>query len=112
MALVVTVPRLEIQKDVGSLLMFRSAVTPFFRKIARFRSHQVVVDFSKVDFMSRSFADEYLAAKSTSKKLVTEEHVSPEVRRMFDLVSRQLLEKQSKLMRRRTPIRQTQVVSL
>jgi len=85
------VRRIDVRKDVGSLLMLRSTVAPLFRKIARFDAPRVTVDFSGVEFMSRSFADEYLAAKAACQKRIEERNVPFEVMRMLDLVSSQLV---------------------
>jgi anti-anti-sigma regulatory factor len=82
--------RIDVRKDVGSLLMLRSTVTPLFRRISRSNARRVVVDFSGVEFMSRSFADEYLAAKAASLKQIEERRVPVEVKRMMSIVSRQL----------------------
>lgn len=83
------IPRVDILKDVGSLLMLRSTVAPLFRKISHFDTPRVILDFSGVEFMSRSFADEYLASKAASQKRIEELKVPVEVRRMLDLVSTQ-----------------------
>jgi hypothetical protein len=80
---------LSVRKEVGAHLMFRSSVNPFFRKIASLDAGKVILDFSSVDFMSRSFADEYLAAKALSKKRVEERNLPAEVRRMLRSVSEQ-----------------------
>jgi hypothetical protein len=84
------IPRVDVQKDVGSLLMLRSTVSPLFRKISHLDAHRVILDFSGVEFMSRSFADEYLSAKAASQKRIEERRVPVTVRRMLDLVSSRL----------------------
>jgi hypothetical protein len=84
------VARIDVRKDAGSLLMLRSNVAPLFEKIRTFDARRVIVDFSGVEFMSRSFADEYLAAKHASRQRIEERGVTVEVRRMLDLVSDQV----------------------
>jgi len=84
------VARIDVRRDVGSLLMLRSNVASLFRKIAKLDAPRVIVDFSGVEFMSRSFADEYLASKAASPKRIQDRNVPVEVRRMMDLVSNQL----------------------
>lgn len=81
--------KIKVRDELGSLLMFRRTVAPWFRRIARLDSNRVVFDFTDVEFMSRSFADEYLAAKKASVKRIEELNVPEEVRRMLQLVSRQ-----------------------
>jgi hypothetical protein len=82
--------RVAIRKDVGDLLMLRSSVAPLFRKIAKLTSSRVIFDFSGVEFMSRSFADEYLAEKARCNKQIEERHVPDEAKLMMELVSRQV----------------------
>ncbi|HEV2166802.1 MAG TPA: DUF4325 domain-containing protein [Thermoplasmata archaeon] len=77
-----------MREEVGVLLMFRSSATPFFRKVARLHAATVFVDFSGIEFMSRSFADEYLAAKALSRKRLVERNLSTKVARMLKTVSK------------------------
>ncbi len=86
---------LRVGEDIGSFLMFRRTVAPLFRKISKLRTSRLVLDFSGVEFMSRSFADEYLSAKKVSRKRIEERNVPPEVRRMLQLVSRRSTESSS-----------------
>jgi hypothetical protein len=81
---------LRVRSELGTLLMLRSSVAPFFKKIAGLSASRVIVDFSNVEFMSRSFADEYLHARASCSKRLEERHISPEVRAMLDRVSRSL----------------------
>jgi hypothetical protein len=90
MASTVVVDRIEVRKELGNLLMLRSTVAPLFRTINQSAAARVIVDFSGVDFMSRSFADEYLAEKAASKKRIQERKVPTEVRRMMEMVSSRL----------------------
>jgi hypothetical protein len=82
--------RIRVRDSVGDVLMLRSAADALFRSIASSAQTRVVLDFSEVEFMSRSFADEYLSAKSKSRKLIVERGVQSDIRRMLDLVARQI----------------------
>ena len=106
------VSRLRIHDNVGSLLMLRSTVGPFFRQIEQLESKRVIVDFSNVEFMSRSFADEYIAAKAASKKRVEETRVPSEAQRMFELVSRQVASRKSGHASTAQPARRPTAISL
>lgn len=81
--------RVNLEKEIGSLLMLRGTVSPLFKKIARLDAPQVIIDFSGVQFMSRSFADEYLAAKATVNSKIVEQSMPTEVKNMLELVSSQ-----------------------
>jgi hypothetical protein len=86
----VKVVRISVRKHVGELLMLRSTVGPLFEQVSKQEADLIVFDFSAVEFMSRSFADEYLAAKSASSLHIEESHMAVEVRRMLKLVSDQV----------------------
>jgi hypothetical protein len=79
-------PTIWIQREVGPLLMLRSSVTVLFDKLASVAEDRVVLDFSNVEFMSRSFADEYLTAKKSFRKRVEEQHLPYEVSQMLKIV--------------------------
>lgn len=78
-----------VRKEVGRLLMLRASAALLRRRIAEARPRRVVIDFSGVEFMSRSFADEYASAKAESNKQLVEREISPEVQKMLDLVASQ-----------------------
>lgn len=107
-----SVGRLRIHDTLGGLLMLRSTVHPFFQQIEQLDSKRVVVDFSDVEFMSRSFADEYLSAKASSKKQVEETSVPVEAKRMLELVSRQVASRKSELADAKQATRRPTSVSL
>lgn len=81
---------ISVHEELGTLLMLRKTVPHLFRKIDKLAANKVVLDFSKVEFMSRSFADQFIAAKTASRKPIGEQNVSIEVRRMLKIVSSQL----------------------
>ena len=57
----------------------------------------VVVDFSGVESITRSFAHQYVMNKSLSQKEIIERDISPEIKPMFELVERQRAAAQSEL---------------
>jgi hypothetical protein len=78
---------LNVRQEVGSLLMLRSSVTRLFQKVALLRAPSIILDFSQVEFMSRSFADEYLTGRALSEKTIEERNLPPEVSRMLQVVA-------------------------
>lgn len=58
----------------------------FFHVLAQLDDKQIVVDFSGVRSISRSFAHQYQIRKKASKKKVTEIHVPAHVAKMFAVV--------------------------
>lgn len=101
----------SVRDELGRLLMIRSSVSPLFRKISRLRAARVVVDFSNVEFMSRSFADEYLQAKTVNEKSIEERHMPEEVARMLRLVSNQRTGRPTRSPARKRGYPQPQMIS-
>ena len=69
-------------------LALRDSAARLFDAIEDSPEAEVVIDFSGVRSMSRSFADEYFVRRSASTKAITETNVPDNVRRMIDVVSR------------------------
>lgn len=69
-------------------LALRDSVTRVFDSIDDSPESDIVVDFSGVRSISRSFADEYVQRRSRSTKAVREVNVPDNVRQMIDVVSR------------------------
>lgn len=68
-------------------LMFRSTASDLFED-AMLQSGDVVVDFAGIKFVSRSFAQEYLARKSRHRHDVSEVNMAEDVESMFRVAGR------------------------
>lgn len=75
-----------IADAVCSDLAMRQSAAIFFDVVERNRSMTVVVDFSGVKSISRSFAHEYLLRKGASVIRITEKNVPRNVEEMFAVV--------------------------
>jgi STAS-like domain of unknown function (DUF4325) len=84
------VAELSVLESVGKLLMLRDSVIALFEKVESLDAPRVVLDFANVDFVSRSFADEYLLAKSRSRKTLEERNLPPQARLMIESVSHRI----------------------
>lgn len=101
----------RIRDAAADLLMLRSTVGSFLEQVERLEANHVIIDFSEVQFMSRTFADEYLTLKAASKKQIEETHVPSEVQRMFDVVSRQRASTRPRDLSTRQPARRRATIS-
>lgn len=63
----------------------------FLQEILKFPDKQIRLDFSGVEFISRSCADEYVKTKMATKKDILEVNLSDQVFSMFKLASNQHL---------------------
>jgi hypothetical protein len=83
------VQRIFLSDFFHNQIVTRQAMTEFFDYVSRTPEKVITLDFSKINFISRSCADEYIKRKLNSKKTIYEEKISQEVKRMFDIASLQ-----------------------
>ena len=73
---------------VMKTLALRSNADLLFDSIEKSKQKQISVDFSDIEFMSRSFAQQYLMRKKNSSKKVIEKNIPKDVAKMFALVKK------------------------
>ncbi|MFA6329474.1 MAG: DUF4325 domain-containing protein [Candidatus Micrarchaeia archaeon] len=78
--------RVVVKDVVAQDLALRASADRLFDKINSLRVDTVMVDFSKVRSISRSFAHQYVVRRSESQKKVAEAHVPENVRKMLAVV--------------------------
>ena len=78
-----------LSNEFGSNIFTRNTISSFFEKINSINNKEIELDFSSIDFISRSCADEYLKRKQVSKKKIVEANMSKEVCSMFNAVQNQ-----------------------
>lgn len=79
---------LKIEKLMEtSVLALRSWATDLFSLLGNSSNEPVIFDFDGVEFMSRSFANEYLMLKSRSARSISERNLSPILRYMMQIAS-------------------------
>ena len=71
----------QIGKDLGQ----RAKIEELFKNINP-DINKVTMDFADVEFMGRSFAQEYLNQKHFASFEVVEENVPPDIEKMFDII--------------------------
>lgn len=77
---------LRVKKIISEHLVFRDSVSTLFQDLKRRKNTNVVLDFSDVKSISRSFAQEYLKQKKNHSFTLKEKNMSPEIKKMFDAV--------------------------
>lgn len=78
-----------LSSEFGSNIFTRNTISSFFERINKLKDKEIALDFSSIDFISRSCADEYLKRKQNSKKKIVEVNMSKEVCSMFNAVQSQ-----------------------
>ncbi|MHB1707851.1 MAG: STAS-like domain-containing protein [Thermoplasmataceae archaeon] len=81
--------RLKVSQVVGPDLATRNGCDNLFLLLEQNPDDEVILDFSDVASISRSFAHEYLMKKIASAKTISEASVPHVVSRMFEFVKNQ-----------------------
>lgn len=77
--------KIILEKEIGKDLGQRSKIEDLFKNINP-KTTKIIMDFSNVEFMGRSFAQEYLNQKHIASFEVSEENVPKDVQKMFDII--------------------------
>jgi hypothetical protein len=80
---------LPLREQISSNLAFRHSVDDLFDYINSLSETRIVVDFSGIESISRSFAHQYIINKEKSDKIIVECNTPLNIKPMFDLVERQ-----------------------
>ena len=79
--------KIKLIRELGSNIVTRNSLDSLFSKIKKYKSKEIEIDFDKIDFISRSSADEYLKLKDVTRKIITEVNMTDEVKDMFNVVT-------------------------
>src|SRR5690554_4913952 len=82
------VKEIKIGDHISFDLALRASASDLFRDINTIIDDSIVINFSDVRTISRSFAHEYLTQKAASEKSIEERSVPENVRKMFAAVNR------------------------
>ena len=68
-------------------LALRFWADDLFNSLEKLQETKLVLDFSGIEFMSRSFANEYLKLKKLSYKQITEKNMGENLKQMLKLAA-------------------------
>lgn len=74
-----------LKKEIGTDLGSRQKIEKLFKNINENVS-KVVMNFEGVEFMGRSFAQEYLNRKHFASFEVVEKNMSEDIKKMFEII--------------------------
>jgi len=80
---------IQLSKILGNNIFTRRTISNFFEELNKRNDKEIEIDFSKVEFISRSCADEYIKKKKESNKKIVEVNMSENVCSMFNVVKDQ-----------------------
>lgn len=78
--------KISLKKAISSHLFLRQTAVNFFKEMNKLKDEKITIDFKGIEFMSRSFAHEYLRQKTKSKKDINEISVPSDIKKMFTYV--------------------------
>ena len=74
-----------LKREIGTDLGSRQKIETLFKNIDRDIS-KVIMNFEGIEFMGRSFAQEYLNRKHFASFEVVEKNMSEEIEKMFEII--------------------------
>ena len=80
--------QIKISEKIHPNLGMNQAAKELFDEINLEKEDEILIDFSDVIFMSRSFTQEYLFQKLNTKKKIVELNVPKNIQKMFNVVSK------------------------
>ncbi len=80
-------------------LTLRSWADELFNYLAEIEDRVLILDFLDIEFVSRSFAHEYLKKKQSFGASIFEKNLNENVKKMFELVSRASKKKNTNIIR-------------
>ncbi|MBQ8017785.1 MAG: hypothetical protein IJ258_06730 [Methanobrevibacter sp.] len=74
-----------LEKEIGPDLGSRQKIEELFKNIDS-NASKVIMNFEGIDFMGRSFAQEYLNRKHIATFEVIEKNMSEDIQKMFEII--------------------------
>lgn len=78
-----------LQQRFSSNLAFRHSADDLFDYINSLSTQKIVIDFTGIKSITRSFAHQYIVNKTKSEKQIAECEIPLTIKPMFELVERQ-----------------------
>lgn len=79
---------IKIEQLISSNLGMNISAKELFEEINNSPNPNIIIDFTDVLFMGRSFTQEYIFQKMISDKNIYEENIPEEIQKMFDVVKK------------------------
>ena len=79
---------IKIVRFISSNLGMNISAKELFEEINNSPNTNIIIDFTDVFFMGRSFAQEYIYQKMKSDKNIYEENLPEDVEKMFEVVKK------------------------
>jgi len=82
--------RIQIAKAISTNLLLRNSADELFNYINNLETSEIIIDFQKVQSITRTFAHQYLLNKEKSNKIINNVNLSPNIKNMFELIRKRI----------------------
>lgn len=77
-----------IKDKLNSSLEMNSAAVEFLEDVDKIKDNDILIDFTGIVFVSRSFAQSYFTKKNKLNKNITEINISKEVKPLMEMIQK------------------------
>lgn len=77
-----------IKEEINSSLEMNTAADDFLNQVNEIKDDEILIDFTGIVFISRSFAQSYFSKKNKLNKQIDEINVPDEVKPLMDLIKK------------------------
>ena len=78
----------QLAKFISKNLLLRNSADELFNYINKINSDEIIIDFDKIQSVTRAFIHQYLLNKYKSEKDIIDVNISPSVKTMFEIVEK------------------------
>lgn len=82
------VQKVMIKDEINSSLEMNTAADDFLNQVNEIDDNEILIDFTGIVFISRSFAQAYFSKKNKLDKNIDEINVPDEVKPLMDLIKK------------------------
>ena len=80
--------KIQLTKFISKNLLLRNSADELFNHINNCNTPKIIIDFKKIQSISRAFTHQYILNKKESKKKIIDVNIPPQIKYMFKLIEK------------------------
>ena len=80
--------KILLTKFISENLLLRNSANVLFNYINDRNATKIIIDFKKIQSISRAFTHQYVLNKKESKKNIIDINISPHIKNMFEIIEK------------------------
>jgi len=80
--------KIQLAKFISKNLLLRNSADELFNYINDLKTTRIIIDFDKIQSVTRAFTHQFLLNKEKSKKNIIDVNISPHIKNMFELIEK------------------------